>query len=319
MRFALMTEPQQGLSYEELLAVAQTAESSGFEALFRSDHYASFLGKARLPTTDAWATIAGLARETSRIRLGSLVSPITFRLPGAFAKLIATIDEMSGGRIEVGMGIGWNELEHRQHGLAFPPVGERFQMLEEQLEMFRGFWSEPHGWSMEGRHWRVDEAAFEPRRRAPGRRSGPYLLLGGGAGPRAAGLAARYADEYNVVSARPETVGEAFRCIREACEAAGRDPGGIVLSAMTGVLVAANDAELRDRVRAQIAMFGDDDDAEAWLEQRRERWVMGTPDRALERIARFEAAGVQRLMLQDVIPRDLDMIRLIGAEILPRG
>lgn len=319
MRFALMTEPQQGLRYLELLAIAQTAESSGFEAFFRSDHYASFPGETGLPTTDAWATIAGLARETSRIHLGSLVSPVTFRLPGSFAKFVATVDEMSGGRVEVGMGIGWNELEHHRLGLPFPSVGERFEMLEQQLEMFRGFWGEPHGWSVKGRHWHVQDALFEPRERAPGRRTGPYLLLGGGAKPRAARLAARYADEYNVVSARPESVGASIIAIRHACEDIGRDPDQMVLSAMTGVLVAANDAELRDRVRAQLAAFGDDDDAEVWLEQRRGRWIMGTPDEALERIAQFEAAGVQRLMLQDMLPRDLDMIRFIGREILPHG
>src|SRR5918992_5968341 len=133
MRFALMTEPQQGLAYDDVLALARTAEESGFESFFRSDHYASFPGDAGQPTTDAWATLAGLARETTRISLGTLVSPVTFRLPGNLAKVVATVAEMAGGRVELGLGAGWNELEHRQHGLRFPQTGERFDMLEEQL------------------------------------------------------------------------------------------------------------------------------------------------------------------------------------------
>lgn len=312
MRFALMIEPQQGLSYADILAVALAAEEAGFEAFFRSDHYSSFPGDSGLPTTDAWATLAGLARETRTISLGSLVSPVTFRHPGNFAKLATTVDEMSGGRLEVGVGAGWNEPEHLQHGLVFPPVSERFEMLEEELAILHGLWSEPDGWSFRGRHWQVEDARFAPRPvPRPGRRH-PNLIVGGEGKPRGVRLAATYADEYNLVSARPETAREVFPRVRAACEAAGRDPQEVVLSAMTGVLVAETEAELRDRVRAQMAMVRGREDAAEWLEQRRTRWIMGTPKQALERVDALRAAGTERLMLQTFLPRDLEMVRLMG-------
>ncbi len=163
MRYALMTEPQQGLSYDEILAVARTAEEAGLEAFFRSDHYASFPGGAGKPTTDAWTTLAGLARETSTIRLGVLVSPVTFRLPGNLAKVIQTVDEMSGGRVEAGFGAGWNDAEHAQLGLPFPKLGERFDMLDEQMAIIHGLWTEPDGWSFEGEHWQVKERSATAR------------------------------------------------------------------------------------------------------------------------------------------------------------
>src|SRR3989337_579216 len=163
MRFALMIEPQQGLSYDEQLAVARTAEDGGFEALLRSDHYASFPGEGGLPTTDAWTVIAGLARETSRIRIGALVSPVTFRVPGALAKVVATADEMSGGRVEVGLGAGWNELEHAELGIPFPPLRERFDRLEEALAIVHGLWTQPDGWAHEGRCWQERARPRAPR------------------------------------------------------------------------------------------------------------------------------------------------------------
>ena len=152
MRFALMIEAQQGLSYDEQLEIARRAEAGGFEFLFRSDHYASFPGAPDRPTTDAWAVLAGLARETSHIGLGVLVSPVTFRHPGAFAKLVTTVDEMSGGRIEVGVGAGWNADDHRRLGLPFPPIAVRAELLEDQLVILHGLWTEPDGWSYTGRH-----------------------------------------------------------------------------------------------------------------------------------------------------------------------
>lgn len=313
MRFALMIEPQQGLSYDEQLAIARTAESAGFESLFRSDHYVSFPGESGLPTTDAWAVIAGLARETERITLGTLVSPVTFRLPGNLVKVVTTVDEMSGGRIELGLGAGWNEAEHEQHGLPFPPLRERMAMLAEALAIVHGLWSEPDGWSFQGRYWRVREGRLRPRPvERPGRRH-PNLIMGGEGGPRSLALAARYADEYNLVSADPEKARAVYRRLEAAAREAGRDPGTIVRSAMTGVLVAESEAELRDRVRQQIAMFGEErEDAEGWLEARRGRWIMGTPAEASERVRALEAAGVERLMLQDFLPRDLGMIELLG-------
>ena len=184
MRFALMTEPQQGLSYAEILALARTAEDAGLEAFFRSDHYGSFPNDAASPTTDAWTTLAGLARDTTRIRLGTLVSPVTFRIPGSLAKVVATADEMSGGRIELGMGAGWNEQEHHELGIPFPPLGERYDRLEEALAIIHGLWTEPDGWSYEGKHWQVRNARFRPRPAFGGGRRHTHLILGGDGGPR---------------------------------------------------------------------------------------------------------------------------------------
>ena len=306
-----MTEPQQGLSYEEILAAARAAEEAGLEAFFRSDHFASFPGPAGLPTTDAWSTLAGLARDTSRIRIGSLVSPITFRIPGVFAKQVATVNEMSGGRVEVGMGAGWNDEEHRQLGIPFPSLRERYDMLEEALAVVHGLWTESEGWSSPGERWSIGGARFAPRPEQPGRRH-PPLILGGNGRPRLSRLVATYADEFNLVSASPEKAAEAYARIDAACVAIGRDPGEVTRSAMTGVLVAESQADLRDRVRQQLEMLGQGgEDASAWLENRRERWLIGTLDEAAERLRRFADAGVQRVMLQDFLPRELDMVRLL--------
>jgi F420-dependent oxidoreductase-like protein len=313
MRFALMIEPQQGLTYDEQLAIARTAESAGFESLFRSDHYTSFPGESGLPTTDAWAVIAGLVRGTERITFGTLVSPVTFRLPGNLVKVVTTIDAMSGGRIELGLGAGWNQLEHEQYGLPFPSLRERFDMLEEALAIVHGLWSEPDGWSFEGKYWQVKGAQLRPRPvDRPGRRH-PNLIVGGEGGPRSLALAARYADEYNVVSADPKKAREVYARLDKAAAAADRDPATITRSAMTGVLIAESEERLRERVRDQIRMFGEDrEDAEAWLASRRARWIMGGADDARARIRDLEAAGVERLMLQDFLPRDLGMIEELG-------
>lgn len=311
MRFALMTEPQQGLSYEEILSLARAAEQAGLEAFFRSDHYASFPSGAGLPTTDAWATLAGLARDTSTIRIGSLVSPVTFRIPGTFAKQVATVDEMSGGRVECGMGAGWNDEDHHQLGIPFPPLKERYDRLEESLAVVHGLWTQPDGWSHSGALWQVTDAFFRPKPMAGSRRH-PNLILGGEGGPRLARLVATYADEFNRTSASPDNVGEAYARVRAACVAAGRDPDSVVLSAMVGVLVADSERELHDRLRDQIAMVGSSSTADEWLAERRGRWIMGTTDQARQRIEEFAAAGVQRIMLQDFLPRDLEMVALLG-------
>jgi len=310
MRFALMIEPQQGLTYAEQLAVAQHAEAAGFEALFRSDHYESFPGPNDHPTTDAWAVIAGLARETKRIHLGTLVSPVTFRLPGNIAKVVATVDEMSGGRIELGLGTGWHESEHQRHGFPFPPISERADMLEEQLQIVRGLWTEPDGWSFTGRHYSIDDALFRPK---PVPR--PRLLVGGGGTPRSMRIAARWADEFNLSSSTPELAGEKFGALTAACEAAGRDPASLTRSAMVGVLVGATAGELRGREKTVLGALGQDADS-GWLDERRQRWIYGTPDDARARIEKYAEAGVERMMLQDFVPRDLDMIDLLGRELV---
>jgi F420-dependent oxidoreductase-like protein len=312
MRYALMTEPQQGLSYDEILAVARTAEEAGIEAFFRSDHYASFPGASGMPTTDAWATLAGLARDTQRIRLGALVSPVTFRIPGSLAKVIQTVDQMSGGRIEAGLGAGWNEDEHAQLGIPFPPIGERFDMLAEQLAILHGLWTEEDGWSYTGAHWQV-RGAMQHGEVARGGRRHPHIILGGKGMPRLADLVARYADEFNLNSASPDDAISAYRRIRDACQAVGRDPEEVVYSAMTGVLVAESEGDLRTRVADLLTALGQSGaDGDAWLAARRGRWIMGTPDEARERVAALERNGTQRVMLQDFLPRDLDQVRLMG-------
>lgn len=307
MRFALMTEPQQGYSYQDVLGMARAAESAGLEAFFRSDHYLSFPGEAGLPTTDAWTTLAGLARETSRIRLGSMVSPVTFRLPGVLAKIAATVDEMSDGRVEVGVGAGWNEAEHAQLGIPYPDAPGRMDRLEEELAILRGLWDEPDGWSFKGRHYQVRGSLFRPR----GRR--PHLIVGGTGKPRSMRLGATYADEYNVSSSAPAEVRVINARLDAACEKAGRDPATLRKSVMAGALVGRDEADFRARLEAQLAIFGGRAaEGEAWLAERRSRWILGTPDAARERIAEFAAAGVDRLLFQVFLPRDLEHVALLG-------
>jgi alkanesulfonate monooxygenase SsuD/methylene tetrahydromethanopterin reductase-like flavin-dependent oxidoreductase (luciferase family) len=327
MRFVLMTEPQQGLSYAEQLAIARRAEAHGFEGFFRSDHFQSFPGPTGKPTTDAWAVLAGLARETERILLGALVSPVTFRHPGVFAKTVTTVDEMSGGRIEVGVGAGWNEGEHRELGLDFPPAPRRVDLMEDQLAMFHGYWGEPDGWSRQGLKVNVEDVQFYPKPvQIPGRPATPLgtvrprIVVGGDGKPRSIRLAARYADEYNVSSATPEQMTRVSRELDEACRAIGRDPSEVSRSAMVGVLVGRTDDEVRSRQRDLMTAFGSEgaEEGEEWLEERRTRWVFGTPDEARAAVRRFADVGVERMMLQDFLPRDLDMVDVMGEELVGR-
>ncbi len=311
MRFALMIEPQQGLTYDEQLAVARRAEAAGFEAMFRSDHYSSFPGPNDEPTTDAWAVLAGLARDTERIRLGVLVSPVTFRLPGNLAKVAATVQEMAGGRLEVGIGAGWNDVEHEAYGFAFPDIDERAAMLEEQLEIVRGLWTGPDGWSFSGRHYSIRNALFRAKPDPV-----PRILVGGNGAPRSMRLAVRFADEFNITSSDPDRIRERYSLLDDVLDAAGRDPATLTRSAMVGVMVGRDEAEVDRRRRDLIAALDDEGDADSWYEQRRRRWILGTPGEARETVARFAAAGVERLMLQDFLPRDLEMIDLLGAELV---
>ena len=311
VQYALMTEPQQGLTYAEILALARAAETAGIEAFFRSDHYGSFPGPDDEPTTDAWSTLAGLARDTTTIRIGSLVSPVTFRIPGSFAKVVATVDEMSGGRVEVGIGAGWNEEEHLRLGIPFPSFGERYSRFEETLAILHGLWTEPDGWSYPGRHWQVRDARYRPRPTFSGRRH-PHLILGGDGGPRLARLVATWADEFNRQGATPDRLREAYERVSTACVDIGRDPDTVVRSAMVGVLVAETARELDDRARQQAELVGAGGSADAWLAERRGRWIIGTPDEARQGIEALEGAGAQRIMLQDFLPRDLEMVALLG-------
>ncbi len=316
MRFAIMLEPQQGITYAEQLAVARRAEAAGFEAFFRSDHYESFPGPGGLPTTDAWTVLAGIARETSTIRLGALVSPVTYRLPGPFAKIVTTVDEMSGGRVEVALGTGWHELEHARLGIPFPPVDERAEMLEETLAILHGLWEAPDGWSSDGPRWRVVDALFRPK---PVQRPHPPILVGGGGTPRGLRIAARYADEFNLTDTKPAVIAERYAALDEACRAIGREPASIRRSAMIGVLVGRDAAELAQRRAALLTSFDAPDEGASWLDRRLVNWISGTPDQLRPRVAELERLGVERVMLQDFLPRDLAMIDLLGRELIAQA
>lgn len=327
MRYALMLEPQQGMTYADQLAVARRAEVNAFDGFFRSDHFASFPGASGKPTTDAWAVLAGLARETERITLGALVSPVTFRHPGVFAKVVATVDEMSGGRVEVGVGAGWNGEEHWQLGLDFPPIEQRADLLEDTLAMLHGLWGEPDGWSFDGiTGIKVRDTLFRPRPvdvagrpTTPAGNKRPRIIVGSGGSARSYRLAARYADEYNLSSASPDRAAEVRVKLEEACRAIGRDPATLARSAMAGILVGRTQAEVEDRERTLLDTFGADaESGEAWLEERRLRWIYGTPDQARAQVERFAEAGIERLMFQDFIPWDLDMVDVMGEELVGR-
>ncbi len=271
MRFALMIEPQQGLTYDEQLAVARHAEAAGFEALFRSDHYESFPGGSGKPTTDAWTVLAGLARDTTTIGLGVLVSPVTYRTPGNLAKVVVTVDEMSGGRVEVGLGAGWHDEEHRRHGFPFPEIAERAEMLEETLEIFHGLWEEPDGWSFIGTHYAVEDSLFRPKPGTlPARDGGrPRLIVGGEGNPRSFRIAARFADEFNLSSTSPQVATQKYA-------RAGRGPqGGGPRPEVDHALGDGGRARRpdRDEVKARestlMSAFGEADDGETWIGPRR--------------------------------------------------
>ena len=294
MRFALMIEPQQGLSYADHLAIARHAEAAGFGTLFRSDHYESFPGPADRPTTDAWAVLAGLARETTTIRLGVLVSPVTYRLPGNLAKLITTVDEMSGGRLEFGLGAGWHEEEHRRHGFPFPPIEDRATMLEEQLTIIEALLYGPDGFSFSGRYYTVTEARFRDR---PTRRIN--VLVGGDGKPRSMRIAVAHADEFNLSGGAPEAAAAKYAQLDETCRAAGRDPSTLTRSAMVGTRIGRDEAELARRIDALRALVGQDDEdggteaADAWLAERRSAGSSGRRTRR----GRRSAATRRRVVL----------------------
>jgi alkanesulfonate monooxygenase SsuD/methylene tetrahydromethanopterin reductase-like flavin-dependent oxidoreductase (luciferase family) len=326
MRFALMIEAQQGVTYEDHLAIVRRAHAAGFESFFRSDHYAGFPGEGDGPTTDAWAILAGLARETEGITLGTLVSPVTFRHPGNFVKLVTTVDHMSGGRIEIGVGAGWNDDDHLPLGLPFPDIAERADLMEDELAILHGLLTEPDGWSFEGHVLRVSSSRLRPRAvQAPGRPTGPSgiarprILVGGEGTPRGFRMAARYADEFNLTSSSPDRTAERFALLDQALEAAGRYPTSLVHSAMVGVVMGADEAELAKRGDALGTAFGIESEKRAdFLDGRRARWIVGTPDDARAMVRRYADAGVERIMLQDFLPFDLEMVDLMAKELIGR-
>jgi F420-dependent oxidoreductase-like protein len=308
MQLRIFTEPQQGASYETLLRVARAAEDLGFDAFFRSDHYLKMGEVSGLPgPTDAWATLAALGRETSRIRLGTLVSPATFRLPGPLAITVAQVDQMSGGRVELGLGAGWYEAEHTAYGIPFPAVGERFGRLEEQLEIITGLWDVPDGgtFSFKGRYFSVADSPALPK---PVQRPRPPVIVGGGGKRRTAGLAAKFADEYNVPFSSVEDTGAAFGRVRDACAAAGRHESSMIYSAAHVVCCGRTKAEL-DRRAAAIGQSVADLAGEG---------LVGTPGEIVEKIGKFAQIGAEHIYLQILDLSDLDHLELLAAEVLPQ-
>jgi F420-dependent oxidoreductase-like protein len=314
MRLCLMVEGQEGVTWDEWLALADVCERSGLEGLFRSDHYLSVVGRRERSSLDAIATLAALAVRTERIRLGTLVSPVTFRHPAVLAKSAATIDHVSGGRLELGLGAGWNEGEHAAYGFDFPPLGTRMELLEEQLEIVHRLWTEDSV-TFAGRHYRLDDCPALPR---PLQQPRPPLILGGSAKPRSVALAARLADEYNTLVASIDDCGERKSVLVEACESAGRDPATLPLTLMATCVVGEDRAQVLERVRGVLAVFGSgEEDAEAVLADRRERWVAGTPDEVVERLRDLADTGVERVYLQHLVHGDTEMVELIGEAVVP--
>ncbi len=314
VRLCLMIEGQEGVAWEDWVALAETCERAGLEGLFRSDHYRSVIGLPGRASLDAWTTLAGLAARTERIRLGTLVSPVTFRHPAVLAKSAATVDQISGGRVEVGLGAGWNEGEHAAYGFPFPSLDARMQMLEEQLEIVSRLWAEDLV-TFSGRHYRLEDCEALPK---PVQRPRPPVIVGGEAGPRSVGLAVRFADEYNTLLAGIEECAERRERIVVACEQAGRDPATLPLSLMATCVVGSDRRQIVERAGAVMALWGRaDSDPEQVLEERAERWIVGTPDEAVARLRALEEVGVERVYLQHLAPTDLELVELVGAEIAP--
>jgi F420-dependent oxidoreductase-like protein len=309
MDLCLMIEGQEGVTWPQWVALARACEEHGIPALFRSDHHLGF--DAGGGSLDAWATIAALGTVTSTLRLGTLVSPVTFRHPSTLAKLATAADHISGGRVDVGLGAGWHEREHAAYGFDFPPLGERMERLAEHLEILHGHWADGP-FDFAGRHYRIEDLDAQPK---PVQRPHPPVLMGGDAGPRAARLAARWADEYNTVYATVDEVRERRAKIAAACEAAGREP--IPFSLMTGVLVAESRDALRDRGQGLAKRAGTDPDPDA-LREAEPAWIVGTLDEAAAQLEALRDAGVQRVMLQHLVHDELDTVRLIGRELAPR-
>lgn len=315
VRFCLMIEGQQGVTWEQWRALATSAERLGFDALFRSDHYFSSNGVGGRGSTDAWSLLAALAAQTERIRLGTLVSPVTFRLPSVLAKSAATVDEISGGRVEIGLGAGWWTEEHAQFGMPFPPTRERFEMLEEQLEIVHRLLTEDR-FSFDGAHYSLAEAEFFPK---PVQRPRPPIVVGGKkVGSWMQRLIGAWADEFNTVGGSPDDVRERFGRARDGVAAAGRAPDSLVTSLMTWCFVAPTEqaylamlerARSLDPSAGSFVAYRTDIEADC---------IVGTPDRAAETLSRYAAAGVQRIMLNHELYDDLEMLDLLAAEVFPK-
>jgi F420-dependent oxidoreductase-like protein len=307
-----MIEGQEGVTWDDWTRIAGLVEAHGLEGLFRSDHYtASIRGDAG--ALDAWATLAALAAVTERIRLGTLVSPATFRHPSVLARMAVTVDHVSGGRVEVGMGSGWYEREHVANGFPFPDDAARFRLFAEQVEVVARSWTEDR-FDHEGPAYELRGQAALPR---PVQQPHPPLLLGGGVKPRFAALAARYATEVNTLGAPNDELRARKERLDRACADAGRDPSSLGFSVMTACFVGESRGDVLDRLRAFLASRGDGTDPESLLAERRERWLAGTVEEVLARIEELRAIGVTRVFLQHLNHADDDVVRLVGERLLP--
>ena len=308
MKLRIMTEPQQGADYQTLRAVALATEELGFDAFFRSDHYLTMGDVPGLPgPTDSWVTLAGLALETSRIRLGTMVTSATFRLPGPLAISVAQVDQMSGGRVEIGLGTGWFEAEHTAYGIPFPPLGERFGRLEEQLAILTGLWGTEVGetFSFDGRYYRLADSPALPK---PAQRPRPPVIVGGAGPRRTPRLAARFADEFNLPFGSLPDSAAGFARVREACEAAGRYPSSMIYSAAQTVCCGKDEAEFRRRAAA----IGRDP------EDMRRNGLGGTPGQVAAKIAEFADIGADCMYLQVLDLGDLDHLELLASDVAPQ-
>ncbi len=304
MDFRVFVEPQQGATYDDQLSVAKAAESLGFSAFFRSDHYLAMNVEGLPGPTDSWITLAGLARETSTIRLGTLVTSATFRHPGPLAISVAEVDAMSGGRVEFGIGAGWFEDEHRAYGIPFPGLGERFTRLEEQLEMITGLWTAPATYDYAGTYYVVSDSPALPK---PVQRPHPPIIIGGGGAKRTPALAARFAAEFNVAFVGLDFLTTQFGRVRAAAQQIGRPADDITYSAAFVVCAGRNDAEIARRakaIRREVA------------ELRENTPLVGTPAEIADRLAPFIDAGVQRVYLQVLDLSDLDHLELFATEVM---
>ena len=305
MRVCLFTEPHRGATYDDQLRLARHAEDGGFEGYLRADHYQSMGADPGLPgPTDAWLTLAGLARETTRLRLGTLVSSATFRLPGPLAIMVAQVDAMSGGRVELGLGAGWLEREHLSYGIPFPPLGERFDRLAEQLAIITGLWATPDGarFSHNGKHYRLLDAPALPK---PVQRPGPPIIVGGRGAKRTPELAGRFADEFNMPFKSVAETAAAFDRVRAASRRYGRS---VTLSAGIVVALGRTDEEARRRaapLHVPSALPPEDP-------------VVGSPDTLVQRIGEFAAIGATRVHLRVIDMSDLDHVELIASRVLPQ-
>jgi F420-dependent oxidoreductase-like protein len=306
MRLALMIEGQEGVTWDDWVALADACEEHGVEALFRSDHYISSFDETR-PVLDAWATIAGLAARTTRLQFGTLVSPVTFRHPSVLARMAATADEISGGRVTLGIGAGWMEREHEAYGFEFFTARERVARFGEQLQIVNGLLRED-GFEFEGTYYKLRNAPGLHRPELP-------ILVGGSAKPGTAEPAVRFADEYNTFFATLDEIRERKRMLDEACERAGRDPASLRRSLMAPIVVGRDERELRESARRIGARFGRE--PQDVLDRYRDYGPVGTVEQVVERLKQTEELGYDRVMLQHLAHQDLDTVALIGRELAP--